>query len=327
MTFNIINIGFDGTFGSPFANRTGYINNGDENDIFYFLGTNFGQSIWSNPNGNGQITVTDYSLPLSNPTRLTDNSISSTTSPNGSAADTGFVIEFNNCKVALTRADIYQYNGDGFTRNLQNEYLEVSQDGSSWEVLNFIAGPTSISAMSGGWFNIYDSESVGYYSHIRYRRDTLSAFLFGFREIKYYGKILRTDNDIASSITPPTVLSDLPDTELSSLSDGDILLYQNSRAFNQQPLLYDVANVTMSSTLNLSINKFPNYYILDPNGSNRLINLPNPVDNNQFFRIKNIDTAFNLDVDDGGGVIATIGGITNMGDFLYNGSDWTVILY
>lgn len=334
MTFNILNIGYDGSVASTYADRTGYVSNGDNNDIFYFLGTNFGNSVWGNPTPS-KVNITGTNIiNYNNYTSLTNNDISGdafTSISPGNSTVGRVTIEFLNIIVKVSRFDV-AYRSDQTTADnvANNRILEASTDGVNWVTI-YNAGNITIPA-GNFWYNIGNSTPTNrYFKYLRYSWNTINGSGFtGLKEVKLYGEIKTTNNTEASRISLPTTISQLPDVNLTSPQDGDYLTWLGGEVTNLREKLYETVRTTNSVTT--ANNQFlPNFYVMTPSSTLTFDLPPTPVVG-QFFRVRNLNNLQEVQIrEPGPTLIATIGGAGGPGltqaDCYYDGTEWTVIQY
>ncbi len=94
-------------------------------------------------------------------------------------------------------------------------------------------------------------------------------------------------------------------------------------AFTKE-VLSPVTEVTMSGTLTLTANSSTTYQFLDPNGSDRQVNLPAAATGMVYF-IMNVGSANILTIKDNGGSTVTTITFGSFNTFVYSGSAWRTI--
>lgn len=330
MAFNILNIGYDGTVSSTFADRTGYVSNGDNNDIFYFLGTNYGTTAWSNPAAGLNLTVSGGNS--GDDTTWVDNTTTSNSIGNGTSHNHQF--EFDTCIVNLTRVDYYVYAPSGVSSDvLQQVRLEVSPDGVAWTQIA-VNNDDVFGDNGGQWITFDNLNYTSYNPYFRIGFTKQIAFnnanSFRLGEVKAYGTLKRTDGGEASRTSLPQTIDQLPDIEINSPQDGDYLTWAGGVVQHTREKLYETVRTT--NNVVLADNQFlPNFYIITPSTTRTVDLPPNPVAG-QFFRIRNLNTTFEIQIrEPGPTLVATIGGAGGPGltqaDCYYDGTEWTVIQY
>ena len=333
MTFNVLNIGFAGSFSSNYIERPFTANEANE-DIFYFLGTEFGTTSWSNPNGNGQLTVTVHAGSTSgSPTVLTD--LVDVSSVAGNAVTWGLQFEFNNCVVSPT--DIYierTFGSSSDNNDVIDQVWEGSNNGTDWEVIgsNNIIDAGDISQQ---WENINPNIDTGFFKFLRFTFTTgglTGSIGLNIREMELYGALKTLDGTSVSRISPPTSIGNFPDLDLDSPQDGDYLYWDNGRILHRREKLYRTSRQVLSTDIAPSgglNNQEPNFYVLDPGGASRNFDLPaNPI-TGLFYRVRNLDTVFEINIREAAVTVATIGGAGGAGltqaDMWYDGTEWSII--
>jgi len=327
MAVNIVNIGFKGTYPSSTADRTGYVSDLDTNDVFYFLGTNYGTTAWSNPPGTSHLTFTeDLAFGNGDPQEVLFDSNAPTNAndylSNSSGTPVTMEAHFTTSRVQPTFVQLYfTFNGVTSVNNIR---LQASDDGIMWEDISTSTN-ISYTATNPVIFEFPGLNADKYYEYIRIIC-TPAASSAQFKEWKLYGNLFRTDAGEASQVTPITTVENLPKfiPEQTGVQDGDLLYYNGGIITNQRNTYYETERITMTGTLALSDNHFPNFYILDPNGAIRTVTLPPTPLASQFFRIKTLDTGFAITIDDGG-TVTTLDNSTLVTDLYWDGTEWTAI--
>lgn len=336
MAFNILNIGFDGTVESSFGDRTNYQSNGDQNDIIYFLGTNYGTSAWSNPK-NSHITVTTSNITSGDTAVLFDDSTPDATSGtignNGNGVAT-VVLNFTSCIINPTRVDIAgRTSGFGSNNRILNVQVEVSKDNTNWTPLK---DPEDFPQFAGIlWRNFYnDTDVSGYYKYLRfkYTNGVNNHPTVSISEIKIYGKLKRTDGGVASRVSPVTSLENLADSNITTPQEGDILYREAGFMQAEKETPYRTYREVLSNNFVISNTLFrrPNFYVLDPGGANRNVDLPSLATTGDYIRIRNLNPSFDLVIREPGPIaiqtLSTAAGSTQA-DCWYDGSNWNLVTY
>jgi len=334
LAFNILNIGYDGTVSSTYAERDIFTANEGTDDLIYFLGTSFGEGSFSNPSGS-EITLSTVGSVVNSPTILTDRvyDIATGTEYYGSTAGWGFEMEFTNCAVSPTRIDIYrQFGASSTSFDIVSQVWQGSNDGVAWTFLDD-GGFIDASFFSLGWNTSYSNANVGFYKFLRVLFTSGGGYgVNGMRleEIEMYGKVKRTDGGEASRISLPTTITELPDVDLDTPADGDYLEWVGGVVRNTREKLYETVRTT--NNVVLADNQFlPNFYIITPSNT-RTVDLPNTPVIGQYFRIRNLNNSFEVQIREPiAVVVATIGGVGGLGltqaDCYYDGTEWTIITY
>lgn len=331
MTFNILNIGFKGTVASSVADRSGYISNGDENDIFYYLGSNYGTSNWINPHTLGEITVSgpDFGSAVT----MVDNSNTSTGYNNSSTRV--FKAEFLNSIISPTRVDYFAHFpiNNGFY-NFSSIRAEVSNDDINWTEIGSSSGFAGGGSAGNTWRNIVNDLDIDFFKYLRVRLFGASgganSAIPRIGEVKVYGDVKRIDGQEASQISLPRTLEQLADVEINNPLDGDYLYWTGGGVRHQREKLYETVRTT--DNVILEDNQYlPNFYIITPTTTHTVDLPPNP-SIGQFFRIRNLDNIFEVQIrEPGPTIVSTIGGSGGIGltqaDCYYDGTEWSIIQY
>ena len=326
MATNIINIGFKGTYPSSTADRTGYVTDLDFNDVFYFLGTNYGTQAWVPPATTSNLTFTNTTGSFFGPAEeevLFDSNLT-TYINSGGGAET-ITAQFNTARVQPTFVQLYiDFTFPG--AQVQNLVLEGSNDNVVWDELTDIT-PT----VTGSGPQVFEFPSLfasAYYEYLRLRVSNINNTGVRLTQWKVYGNLFRTDGGEASSVTPVTAVEGLPKfiPEPSGVKDGDLLFYEGGVVTNRRNTLYETERIVMTGNLVLSAEHYPNFYILDPNGATRTVDLPASPLESQFIRIKTLDPLFTININDGG-TVATLDSSTLMIEAYYDETDWVILNY
>ncbi len=344
MAFNILNIGFDGTIDSPFADRTNFVSLGDNNDIFYYLGTNYGTSAWANPTGSEVLISSSNSINSGSFDNLIDddNNINLPLLNLASNPETViYTFDFANAIINPTKVDISLSSGTNTSGNNTNlRRIQVSNDNSNWTQIGsdntfYTGNDLNVNGIGPVWTTFNPSLS-GYWKYFRVlldRNNSSSPTSFiHINEIKIYGTLLR-QNGNASKVSIPTTFASLGNVDIDTAVPGDTLVYENNQVTNVQRKIYRTTRLTMSGDISVGNTQFtPNFYVLDPGGANRNFNLPATPTTSQYFRVRNLNTSFEINIREAGTTtIATIGGPGGAGltqaDMWYDGVEWTVISY
>lgn len=335
MATNIVNLGFKGTYSDPTADVSTFTTDNNNDDIFYFLGRNFNTTTWTNPVTNGQVNVTLINAqegPANVLFDLIDNDQNLEVRPGPTPSPTASIIqiEFTNCRVQPTLFRLRGYNGaTTSTYHWQNQVVDVSQDGSTWINIASLGTYVPTSGLNA-WRTLYSGTDVGYFKYIRYSYDVQSPNSNGPRvlELNLYGNLYRDDGGSVGATTPVNLVEQLPKYAPVDLQDGDYLYYNSGIVTNRRKLIYDTTRLTMTGTLAIAEQYFPNFYILDPNGSTRNVDLPVSPLNETFLRFKTLDGLNAISIrEPGPTTIATLNTATPVVDLYYENSTWTVINY
>ncbi|MEH1956818.1 discoidin domain-containing protein [Nostoc sp.] len=143
--------------GDSTSNSSTFVNSGDTNGVFYYIGTTFGVNAWTNPSGNG-VYVSASSIGAGNVDTLIDRTNSSfyTNSNPGSWVKFGLGSAKLKCNYysIKSRAD----SADYYPRNWK---LQGSNDDTTWADLDTQSNNSSLVSNSQ-WLSIPVTSDVAY---------------------------------------------------------------------------------------------------------------------------------------------------------------------
>ncbi|MEH2148235.1 hypothetical protein [Nostoc sp.] len=146
-----------GSGGNVPTSTSAFVSSGDNNGIFYYIGTSFGTTVWSNPSGNG-VYVSASSIGAGNVDTLIDRMNSSfyTNSTPGSWVKFGLGSAKLKCNhySLKSRAD----SGDYYPRSWK---LQGSNDDTTWADIDIQSNNSSLIANSQ-WLSIPVTSNVAY---------------------------------------------------------------------------------------------------------------------------------------------------------------------
>lgn len=336
MAFNVLNIGFAGTISTPFVERQNWVSNGDTNDIFYYIGTNFGQSAWSNPLSGSFVSFvgTEGNVDITDGNPLVDNSVASRNfSYSSNTNDTTIArFNFNDCLVRPTGIQMSWYGSSSVTATSIS--LQGSIDGSTWITLDNIPNQSYGNSQVWDTFETGASGNQRFFEAIRVQwTATVQQGWGSVNEIKLYGDIKRTDGGQAARASIPQTFASLGNVDIDNAVPGDALRWFNGKILPLQKTIYRTQRIDpMTGDLTMGDTQMTNnYYILNPNGTTRNFDLPTTPTKNQYFRVRSLDNAFEIRIREAAVTQATIGGAGGPGltqaDMWYDGSTWHIITY
>jgi len=331
MAFNILNIGFDGTVSSSFADRSTYINENDNGDIFYYIGTNFGTSAWVNPLNTSFVTATSGASPSvvnrENATDLDNTSATRYSVADDSPVTLAIDYQLNNLIIQPTTVQV-AIASTGLSQIFSNIKFQASNTGSNWQDL--ITFPDTATGDSTFTFlNPVNLPNADYWSYFRLVWTASNQFSnTGISNLLIYGNLKRLDGGRASKISLPRTINQLDDVIIESPNDGDYLYWDQAIAKHQREKLYETLRTTDNVVLE-DDQYLPNFYIITPSITRTVDLPPNPVAG-QFFRIKNLNNLNQIDIrEPGPTVVVSIGGTGGPGltqaDCYYDGVEWQII--
>ena len=280
------------------------------NDIFEWIGTDGTFSGYVNPVNSGPITGTTSGNNAI--TFLTDQFISTSV-----VIDPGEHItwQFNENRVKVEQISIYGDISGTFD-------IEVSDTGSSW---------VTVTQYTYGTISTWESISIVLpksYTYLRF----VGVSQTGFQEVKLFGDI--------SSIPPKgnLLVSDGSEYIEQAVGGDDLVLVSDSTAPGgvkwdivpstaQSVIRIPATEVTMAATLQLTTAD-NNLQVLDPDGANRIVVLPDPPIASLYFKIVNTDAAnYDIDIEEtlGGGVVKTLDVDTPYVEAHYTGTQWIIL--
>ena len=349
---NIVAIGFGGTFDSPYASpgaRTGDL---DTNDIFYYIGSDFGNTAWSNPAG-VDVTVTSGSntTEINTPTtNLLSRADSTSYFRQTSSSDAEIIIDFggagNDVIVRPAQFNCEAANGNSSPIYfMQNMVLEGSNDGTNYTTLATRPAQVGSSEWGGGgvfdkgWgvnmiANLVFNNDPGFYRYIKWRWNTASGGSSSVRvhQMQIWGEMKRTDGGTASQQSPVFEFQDLLDVQANP-DDGDYLLWWDNQAIWRREAPHFCSRQALNANFQIpdfgSTSDIVTFYILTPDVASREIALPTTPSQGMYYRIKNLDLSKEILVKEGVTTVSTIStaaGISQC-DCYYTGTTWRVIEY
>lgn len=323
MTFNIINIGFSGKTRSTYIDLKNYVSDGDNNDLLYWLGTEYGTAVFSQANINTKITTSGAIVPAGN---FYDNNTSTFAVGSGAGTLSG-QIQFNTVIVRPTRFSIFaSFNNTGITTGT----VEASVDGTTFETLDTWFPTTNVSTnLAGTWYTLVVPQIKKYYKSIRITIAAGSSR--NLHEVKVYGDVKRTDGGFASEITPPTALSQFPDFIPNGTPvDGDVLTWEAGVMSTGKNQTWRTLRQTLAGNVVIVGTSRPNFLIYDTGGTNRTVTLPTGAINGQAYRIRNLSTANTITVIDPAGptnIVALNGTTLKLAECIFDGTSWVVTTF
>ena len=348
---NLLNIGFDGTFASSLVDLP--YQGVELEGIINHLGRNYGTSgTYTNAHVGGQITVTA--------TNMTASAYSPSDMVNHTAVDSGgfyytfttsplyFTVEFTDVVVQPSRVRMFfDWGSNSSAYDMLPTDLELygSTDGSTYIKLDDGNSAEVESETVAAWAdwtaesNLTDelNTQTRFWKYIRIQHagpaaawSTTGVY---FKEFEIYGKLYRLDGGNAGgSQTPVFDLDSVSNANLSGKQDGDYLSWQQGGLYPLRPRFLISTRQSMTGTVTVNSNHDTNFYILNPNGADRNVDLPTSPIAGVYYRIRNLNNTFELNIRESGPTtIATIGGAGGAGltqaEVWWDGTEWQVITY
>lgn len=294
-------------------------------DIFYHLGTDLQQTTWTSPLG------TDVSITHTGP------AITS-----GAYADlinrdqTGF-IEFTapDPAVALTfeflnnfEVDLQSYivaNSSSTGVGITGWIVEGSTDNSNWVQLDQVSGAATGVSVE----DLYYCESRhGFFKYIRFRNiiwsDTANPRI---GELLFFGRLRNLVTGQAAIENTKDIFASYPSVDAPARYENSIIRYDGTYWEPRLRFPYEVIKLVLTGDHTITSAYKPTFYVISPNGANRTITLPTSPATDDVVKIKNLDGAFDLTVEEFVGDPSPVV-MNNAGklqyEFVYDGVEWQV---
>lgn len=146
--------------------------------------------------------------------------------------------------------------------------------------------------------------------------------------VSIFGEVFHRNNNILSPIKTPTTIETFTDSfiPIDVLEEG--VINKNTSLVLRQQRPFRTIALTLTATYSIPSTGEFNAFIINPNGANRIVNLPlNPLDH-QYVRIVNTNGGFSLDVRDSNTItsvqILSNATSTNMLEAVWSGTQWIV---
>lgn len=168
----------------PAVTPLDYVSNGDDNGLFYFLGTDLGTTQWANPAGNN-LTATASSTENGSANLLTDRQNSEFWTTQVANSWVRFQILTGKLKCNYYSLRTRGTNPDYYPRNW---ILQGSNDGSTWIDLDAQVNNTTLSA-PGQWLSlpVSTNDSYSYFRLLQNGLNSSNSHYFCLGEIELYG--------------------------------------------------------------------------------------------------------------------------------------------
>ena len=149
---------------------------------------------------------------------------------------------------------------------------------------------------------------------------------FFLSQFYVYGYIFRKDGDIIPPVKAATTLGDMKDsfTNLSDVTQGVLEFTDTLNVVPNQVL--KTSTQILSGNINLNNTNEFTVYILDPNGADRDVILPDPALKDTYIKIININGNNRIIVKEDTIVVANLStaDVTLVSECIYNGNEWIV---
>jgi len=292
----------------------------DQFDIFYHLGTNLQQSSFSNPNTvDISISQTGGSIIGGSLSTITDRISSAVVF---STAPTEVKIEFlNDFEVDLQSYAIS--DSTGTAGGFQDFILEGSTDNTNWVQLHQVSGR----AVGAGAINLYYCESrYGFFKYFRFRNITF-AVNNRIDDILFYGRLRNLVTGQAAIENTKDIFASYPSIDAANKFDNHIIRYDGTYWEPRIRFPFEVVKLVLTGDYTITSAYKPTFYVVSPNGANRTITLPTTPAKDDVIKIKNLDGAFDLTVEEFVGDPSPVV-MNNAGklqyEFVYDSVEWQV---
>lgn len=235
-------------------------------------------------------------------------------------------IDFNNYLVRPTRVTLFgDANGTFGAPYDFRIYCENTETGES--VSDFLSNVVGGSGSHTTWHHIDLQDKVKFNCN-RFRFENPETNSVDISRIYIYGEIFRQDGAELSPTEGATTIESLSDSAVDVDTDTEGLLQKQSLLTVEPYKPQRVVTLTMTGTVNQVEGSSAVTFLLDPNGGNRTFNLPQYPQTNQQVRLINLDGAFSITVNEGGGspTIETLStaNSTLILDAYWDGTQWVV---
>ena len=182
------------------------------------------------------------------------------------------------------------------------------------------------------WTNVKDhyfycDNRKGFFKYIKLRQ-TLTTTTPEISEIRFYGRLRNLVSGNAGSKVPGDTFSSLLDVDVTNIYDNRIIVYNGSVWETRPNVPWRISNQVLTGDLDITDAYIPTFYVLSPNGANRIVTLPNPspvVDD--AIKIKSMDGSFDITVREDPADVTPIV-LNNAGklqyEFIWDGTEWIV---
>lgn len=299
-------------------------------DIFYHLGTDLGQTSWSNPASGSYLNITENQA-LGTQNNIVDRNINVTYRANPASLPiiitfqflTGFEVDLQAFRYYTTSSTSYIL--DTFT-------WEGSNDGTNWEVIYNANELWEQNSSANVWHYepILDNRP-GYFSWLRLNiTEIRSGNVFDLAELEIYGKLRNLTTGVAGFKTPGDRFDNLLNVDTYNPRNNREITYDATdnvwESRINQP--WTVINEVMTGDITLTRDDLrnPRFYILSPNGATRNVTLPAP-EVNDAIKFRNLDGSFDINIFEDGNPTPVV--LSNSGklqyEYVYDGTEWHVI--
>ena len=302
----------------------------DGNDIFYHLGTDLGQTTFSNPNGGPYLTITENQASGGDLNLLIDHSA---TSFQVSGVTAPYIITFQFLTGFEIDLQAFRYRwASSSSLSWKDFSWEGSNDGISWDVIYSVQDiNTRNNNPSTFYYEPILDNRRDYYSYIRLNTTQIpSGSTFSATSIELYGRLRNLTTGTAGFKTPGDRFESLLNVDTYNPRLNREVVYDGLEnvweARINQP--WEVVNLTMTGDITLTTDDLrnPRFYILSPNGAARNITLPPPT-LNDCIKFRNLDGSFDINIFEDGNPTPVV--LSNTGklqyEYVYDSVEWHVL--
>lgn len=295
----------------------------DQFDIFYHLGTDLNTTSFTNPMLGGNINITIASGdPLQSGTldRLVARSqaLPIRLTPPGNS-----IIQFellNNYEIDLQSYIVA--NASATAEAPLSWLLEASNDGTTWIKLDQVINHPNTANDEA----IYFCESrLGFFKYFRFRNFIWNGEVLG--EILFFGRLRNLITGQAAIENTKDILASYPNVDAISRYENQIIRYDGTYWEPRTRFPYEVIKLDLTTDHTITNAYKPTFYIVSPNGSNRVITLPTSPVKDDVIKIKNVDGNFDLTIQE---IVADPNPIVMNNtsklqyEFVWDGIEWLV---
>lgn len=295
----------------------------DQFDIFYHLGSNLQQGAWSNPQPSNVIftVASGDGIEAGSLAGLTFRSQVNAVEFAGTG-NTVVQIEFlNNFEVDLQS---YIIANDQAVTGPSGWLLEASNDAITWVQLDQINN----APITGNQEGLYYCESrLGFFKYFRFRNWTWSGGNQRLAEVMFFGRLRNLVTGQAAIENTKDIFASYPSVDAPVKEDNSIIRYDGTYWEPRIRFPFEVIKLTLTGDHTITSAYKPTFYVISPNGANRVVTLPTSPDTDDVIKIKNLDGAFDLTVEEFVGDPSPVV-MNNAGklqyEFVYDGTEWLV---
>ena len=264
-------------------------------DIFYHLGTGLQQNSFTSPITVGNIAITHTgdgivagSLPV-----LVDRDQSSSVRFGSPGVITVQIELLNNFEIDLQ--SYIMATGTVTTGYPLAWLLEASNDAINWVKLDQV---TNSSLTGLGQESIFYCESrLGFFKYFRFRNFTWATDRT-LTEIMFFGRLRNLVTGQAAIENTKDIFASYPSVDAPARYENSIIRYDGTYWEPKIRFPYEVIKLVLTGDHTITSAYKPTFYVISPNGASRTITLPATPNTDDVIKIKNLDGAFDLIVEE-----------------------------